>query len=171
MNTPILSWPFFFVSTACLVIGAAGCGSASDDSGNSATPPRSALSDLAPMGGAGIETPITLGGKPEGVRYCRRADVAPVCSDDEVRALIEFQSTVCSAEFDEVFGPNHVAGDFAGGACEAYVSCYNACSCDDQGCRTACPGPDSTCTTALTHLFGCTVNSAHRADSPTCKGP
>lgn len=170
MNTLTLSSPFFFAATACLVLGSAGCSGTSDSDESATPPPRSGLSELAAQGEAGVETPITLGGKPEGVRYCRRADVTPVCSDDEVRAAIEFLASACSAEFDQVFGPNHVDGDFAGGACEAYVTCYNACSCEDEACRKACPGPDSTCTSALTELFGCAASSAQRADSPKCKG-
>ncbi len=148
-----------------LAVGLPGCG---DTTFTSESPGRSAASELAAAGDVGKETSITLGGKPKGVRYCRRSDIAQVCSDDEIRVLVDFQSTVCSAEFDKLFGPNHVDGNFAGGACEAYVTCYNVCPCEDGACRKAC-SPDKTCLDAATELFRCAVGSAQRADSPKCK--
>lgn len=54
----------------------------------------------------------------------------------------------CNATYTSCLGPNYKTGSYSG-VCASYITCLNACPCNDTACLIACGAPSDACVTCL----------------------
>jgi hypothetical protein len=69
----------------------------------------------------------------------------------------------CESKYTECYGANWKTGTFAG-PCGSYMTCINACACDDVACYGKCAQPTRECSTCLQGATSC----ASSCTAPAC---
>lgn len=103
-----------------------------------------------------------------GIKQCP-AQGQTDCPQSEVDAYAKCATDNCDAEYEECYGAGYQSGTF-GGPCASFISCANACACDDTACRQKCT-PDSTCNTCNQKLAQCITSKCAlpcQGETKTC---
>ena len=95
------------------------------------------------------------------------------CTKAEVAAYESCIQNACDVTFKECYGAGYKSGKF-GGACGDFITCANACECNDLACLTSCPTPSAACETCSAKVDTCSKQCAEPEcmkrgnDGPTC---
>lgn len=80
----------------------------------------------------------TSGGSTNGVKQCPSTGTSTSnCKSGELETYSTCVQDKCDGEYKKCLGPDYKTGTFAG-ACGSYVTCTNACACEDNTCRMKC---------------------------------
>lgn len=99
---------------------------------------------------------------------CEGSSSGSVYGDNEqCPEYVSCVDTNCGTQYETCFGPGYLSGNF-GGTCADYMSCINACECDDQDCQTDCYNTHAAMGTPcgdclLNEIAICVVNSCSDA--------
>jgi hypothetical protein len=118
-------------------------------------------------GTAGPGGSTGTGGNSNGLRICSGAGAAS-CTAEDLQPYDACIADKCSAKFAECYGPSYKSGTFAG-PCGPYITCTNACACDDDACRSKCGSPDAMCTSCITAIGG-PGSCSSACTPPACAG-
>ena len=90
------------------------------------------------------------------------------CTEAEAKPYSDCLETKCGDKIKVAFGPDYKSGTFAG-ACKEYITCTQACNCNDSACSSKCipdGGFPKACTDALTD-YGTCISTAG-CEVPAC---
>lgn len=112
-------------------------------------------------------------GSTSGIKSCGSSQTASKCTAAELQPYSDCVQTNCASAYTECYGADYKNGNFSG-PCGTYITCANACACEDTACRMKC-SLDSACTTCLTGKAstcsqGCTIPACATAGSSGTSG-
>lgn len=140
------------VAGAALTLGLA-CSSTATGEGSSGTSGGAATSG-GPSGG-GTSGGGTSGSTGSAIKNCSTSSDKSTCTDAEIKPYSDCINDKCGAKFAECYGPGYKTGNF-GGPCGTYITCSNACACNDTTCYQKCGTPAPACSTCLQGVGTCT---------------
>jgi hypothetical protein len=112
------------------------------------------------LGSSGSSGTGTSGGSGSSVNKCGSSSGSNTCTEAENKAYSDCLTSACDSKYTECFGAGYKTGTFSG-PCGTYLTCVNACACNDTACTSKCTAP-SACTTCLQGIGSC---------SATCTAP
>lgn len=104
-----------------------------------------------------------------GIKQCPAQGGQTDCPQSELDAYAKCATDNCDAEFKECYGSGYQSGSF-GGPCGSFISCTNACECDDTACRQKCT-TDAACNTCNQKLGQCITSKCKlpcQGETKTC---
>lgn len=152
----------FGVTLATLAITLSACSSGSSSHGSSPDGGTSENDDGTNNGGSS-GNPSTGGGGNGGdgkFNDCSAEDNT-TCTKAELDTYNACLQNACKDPLKECYGPDYLSGKFSG-VCADFISCVNACDCNDTQCFMNCPEPSEACNTCAAKLTTC---------SETCEEP
>lgn len=135
-----------------------GCTSSTDSTSSSSSGGSSGASGSSSGGGSNSSA----------IKQCP-AQGQTDCPQSEIDAYAKCATDNCDAEYKECYGSSYQSGTFEG-PCGSYISCANACECDDTACRQKCT-PDSACNTCNQKLAQCITSKCKlpcQGETKTC---
>ncbi len=105
----------------------------------------------ASSSGSGTSGSNASGGS--GIKQCPTSTTS-TCTDAENQAYGSCLQDKCNSEYSKCFGADYKSGKFSG-SCGPYITCTQACPCNDTACTSKCAAPTSECTTCLQGFSSC----------------
>ena len=157
------------VMGSSLALAAACSSTTSNGTGDGGTPATSGGTSGATSGGAsggtsGATSGGTSGGGVIGNKCGTTGSSTSTCTQAETDSYNSCITTMCDAQYQMALGSGYKTGSY-GGACGTYITCTQACACNDTACYGKCGQPDAACTTALTSASTCAMN---KCPPPAC---
>ena len=89
-----------------------------------------------------------------GIKICPK-DGQSTCSQSALASYNDCVGNACAAGYAQCFGAGYKSGSYSG-PCGSYISCAQACACDDSACSKACAKKlDSACVTCVGQFEDC----------------
>jgi hypothetical protein len=148
---------------------AAACSSTTNNTGGDGGTGTSGGTSGATSGGtSGATSGGTSGGGVVGGSKCgSTSGSTSTCTQAETDAYNSCLTGMCDSQYQAALGSGYKTGSY-GGACGTYITCTQACACNDTACYMKCGQPDSACTTALTAASTCAQS---KCPAPACLSP
>ena len=116
-------------------------------------------------GTSGATSGGTSGGGVVGAGKCGSSGASTsTCTQAETDSYNSCITGMCDTQYQAALGSGYKTGSY-GGACGTYITCTQACACNDTACYMKCGQPDAACTTALTSASTCAMN---KCPPPAC---
>lgn len=150
------------VTAASSLVALAACSGSTTNTGTGDGGASSGTSGSNTSGGtsgSGTSGSGTSGGS--GIKQC--ASTGSTCTDAENTTYGNCLQNKCDATYSKCFGADYKTGTFSG-SCGPYITCTQACACNDTACTSKCPSPTSECTTCLGSFASCSA----MCEAPAC---
>jgi hypothetical protein len=115
-------------------------------------------------GTSGATSGGTSGGGVVGAGKCGSSGSTSTCTQAETDTYNSCLTGMCDSQYQAALGSGYKTGSY-GGACGTYITCTQACACNDTACYMKCGQPDSACTMALTSASSCAMT---KCPPPAC---
>jgi hypothetical protein len=116
-------------------------------------------------GTSGATSGGTSGGGVVGAGKCGSSGSSTsTCTKAETDTYNSCLTGMCDSQYQAALGSGYKTGSY-GGACGTYITCTQACACNDTACYMKCGQPDSACTMALTSASSCAMT---KCPPPAC---
>lgn len=146
------------VATAGSLLAVAACSGSSTSTGTGGDGGASSSSSSSSSGASGS---TGSSGSSGGIKECPSTE--STCTEAEAKPYSDCIAAQCDTTFTQCYGAGYKSGTF-GGPCGTYITCTQACGCDDDACRAKCTLDDACKNCVIPAVSTC----ASKCEAPAC---